>query len=167
MFLTRAGADLIHRPRPTYDGAVPAGNSVAALVLVTLGRLTQDEGLVHKGARCLDAAAELLAKAGGHGGTQALQALDLLLGPSREVVVAGDLAGADTRALLEVLDRRFLPRTLVVHRPPDPAGVIAELVPFVAAQGPKDGKATAYVCQDYACQAPVNTADALRDDLGR
>jgi uncharacterized protein YyaL (SSP411 family) len=167
VFLTRAGTDLILRPKPTYDGAVPAGNSVAALVLVTLGRLTQDEHLVRAGSRCLDAGAELLAKAGGHGATQGLQALDLLLGPTREVVIAGELGAADTKALLEVLDRRFLPRTLVVHRPPDPAGPIVELVPFVAAQGPLDGKATAYVCQEYACQAPVNTPDALRDSLSR
>ncbi|MBX3471455.1 MAG: thioredoxin domain-containing protein [Planctomycetes bacterium] len=160
VFLVREGTALIHRPKPTYDGAVPAGNSVAALVLVTLGRLGQDEALAREGARCLDAAAELLAKAGGHGGTQALQALDLHLGPAREVVVAGDLAAADTQALLRELDRRFLPRTVVVHRPTDP-GPIAALAPFAAAQGPIDGRATAYVCQDYACQRPVHGPDEL------
>ncbi|MCO5171113.1 MAG: thioredoxin domain-containing protein [Planctomycetes bacterium] len=155
VFLVREGTALIHRPKPTYDGAVPAGNSVAALVLLTLGHLGQDEALAREGGRCLDAAAELLAKAGGHGGTQALQALDLHLGPAREVVVAGDLAVADTQALLRELDRRFLSRTLVVHRPVD-AAPIAALAPFAAAQGPIDGRATAYVCQGYACQRPVH-----------
>jgi uncharacterized protein YyaL (SSP411 family) len=162
VFLTRAGTDLIHRPKPSYDGAVPAGASVAALVFATLGTLAQDDAQVQRAQQTLAAAAELLAKAGGHGATQALQALDLLVGPVREVVVAGDLGDPATQALLDVLDRRYLPRTLVVHRPADPAGPIAELAPFVAAQGPRDGKPTAYVCQDYACQSPVHDPAALR-----
>jgi uncharacterized protein len=159
-FLAREGTELIHRPKPTYDGAVPSGNAVAALALVTLGRLTQDEVLARRGHAALESAAELLTKAGGHGGTQALQALDLSLGPAREVVIAGDLADPVTVAMLREVDRRFLPRTLLVHRP-EPAGAIAELVPFVAAQGPVNGRPTAYVCQDYACQAPVNDPEAL------
>jgi uncharacterized protein len=159
---------LIHRAKPVYDGAVPAGSSVAALVLLQLGRLLQDEALWARGQESLHAAGELLSQAGGHGGTQALQALDLVVGPVREVVVAGALDDPATQALLDVLRRRFLPRTVVVHRPADPAAAtrLAGLVPFSFAQGPQGGRATAYVCEGYACKAPVFDPAGLTKALG-
>ena len=63
--------------------------------------------------------------------------------------------------------RRFLPRTVVVHRPPGAADALAAIVPFVAQQEPIGGKPTAYVCRDYACEAPVHDVGALRALLDR
>jgi len=163
-YMTAGDAELlIHRSKPVYDGAIPAGGSVAAGALLELGRLLQDDALYGKGQAALEANAGFLAKAGGVGGTWALQAVDFLLGPTREVVVAGDPEGAGVRALLREVHGRFLPRTLTVQRPADDgaaAGIVA-LVPFVAEQGAREGRPTAYVCRDYACRAPVHEPDAL------
>jgi uncharacterized protein YyaL (SSP411 family) len=166
LFQAPADTKLIHRSKPSYDGAVPAGGSVAALVLLELGRLLQDDDLWAKGQEVLNAKGELLSQAGGHGATQALLALDLVVGPVREVVIAGAADDAGVIAMRDLLRKRFLPRTLVVHRPVD-GSAIAKLVPFVAEQGPKGGKATAYVCEGYACQAPVHDVAALGKALDR
>jgi uncharacterized protein len=161
-FMTPADSTLIQRSKPVYDGASPSGNSAAATVLVALGRLTGDDELWELGRRTLASYAGLLAKAPGPAGAQSLQALDLVVGPTREVVIAGDPTHAGTQALLAEIRRRFLPRTLLVQRGED-AGELADLVPFVAAQGPREGRPTAYVCRDYACAAPVHDpADLAR-----
>ena len=75
-------------------------------------------------------------------------ALDLVVGPSYEVVVAGDPAAADTKAMLRELRRRFLPRVTVILRPTDTADPpITRIAPFTAAQTAIGGRATAYVCE--------------------
>ncbi len=164
------GVALLHRPRPVYDGAVPAGNSVAALVLGKLALLGQDDDLRQAALGALRSAGELLTKAGGHGGTQALHAFDLLLGPSREVVVAGDPGDPRTRALLREVDGRFLPDAVVVRWPAgegaEGLAALTAALPWVAAQGPRGGAPAAYVCQGFACRAPVTEAGELRREIG-
>ncbi len=154
------GADLLYRPKPIHDGAIPAGNSAAALALLRLGRLTQDEVFAAKGRATLEWLAPQLQHAGASM-TLALQAVDFAVGPTREVVIAGALDDPAAQALLREVRRRFLPRTVVVHRPPGEAEALAALVPFAREQGPREGRATAYVCRDYACQAPVHDPAAL------
>ncbi|MCA8920901.1 MAG: thioredoxin domain-containing protein [Planctomycetes bacterium] len=164
-FASPADTELLHRSKPSYDGAMPSGNAAAATALLELGLLLQDPALGALGAKALASLSETLTKAPGFGATQALQALDLHLGPDREVVVAGALEAEETQALLRVLRATFLPRTVVLHRPPGEAPEIAALVPFVAAQTPVDGKPAAYVCRDYTCQQPVTSAAELSEQL--
>jgi uncharacterized protein YyaL (SSP411 family) len=91
-----------------------------------------------------------------------LLALDGALGPSFEVVVAGDPAAADTRALLRAFQERYLPHLVLLLRPDGEAPAIAELAPFTRDQTSRAGKATAYVCRDHACRAPTtDVAQAL------
>ena len=73
--------------------------------------------------------------------------------------------GRSIFALLRALRSRFLPRTVVLHRPPGDAPEIAKLVPFLAAQTPVDGKPSAYVCRDFTCQAPVTSVEELAAQL--
>ena len=103
LFFTGQDAEqLLARPKEIYDGAMPSGNSVAALNLLRLARLTGDDGLEEQ------AAAQLGAFAGTVSGypssyTFYLCALDLALGAPLEIVVAGQRGAADTEALLQVL----------------------------------------------------------------
>ena len=156
-FLSAAGrTDLLVRSKEVYDGAIPSGNSVAALLLIRLGRITGDASLEEESERTMRAfAAELTAGPGAHG--QMMLAVDDLVGPFFEVVIVGQPGAPATEALLTTLRGQFLPRKVVVLRPPDPEGRrIVALVPYAESQGEIDGRATAYVCRDYACQAPTN-----------
>jgi uncharacterized protein YyaL (SSP411 family) len=152
--------ELLFRHKSVYDGALPSGNSVAAWNLVRLARLTGRTELEEAAERTLACFGSAARTPMAH--TVWLLALDGALGPSFEVVVAGDPAAADTRALLRAFQERYLPHLVLLLRPDGEAPAIAELAPFTRDQTSRAGKATAYVCRDHACRAPTtDVAQAL------
>ncbi len=146
---------LIAQHRELYDGAVPSGNSVAALNLLRLGQWTMDKDLQDRAQRLFEAFSGDVAQAP-HAVPQFLIALDFRLGPAQEIVIAGDPAAPETRAMLRAVQQRFLPHAvLALHSSDRTAGAIEALVPFLKEQGPMQGKTTAYVCQNYVCNLPT------------
>ncbi|GIV60720.1 MAG: hypothetical protein KatS3mg043_1809 [Rhodothermaceae bacterium] len=153
-FLTpEDGEALPARQKPVYDGALPSANAVAMLNLLRLARLTGDAALERKAAALGEWAGSFV-KRMPSAFTGFLLALDFAAGPTYEVVVAGDPGAEDTRALLDVLRRTYLPNKVVLLRPPGDAA-ITRLAPFTAAQHPVDGRAAAYVCRNFACHRPA------------
>jgi hypothetical protein len=149
--------ELIFRHKDAYDGALPSGNSVAAWNLVRLARLTGRVALEEKAQRTLAAFGNAARMPAGH--TLYLLALDSALGPSFEVVVAGDSAAADTRAMLRAFQRHYLPHLVLLQRPDGDSPPIAALAPFTRDQPSRGGKATAYVCRNFACRAPTTSVE--------
>jgi uncharacterized protein YyaL (SSP411 family) len=149
---------LIAASRSFYDGAIPSGNAAACYALIRVGRLIQDEALVNAARETLEAyAGEFNARPESH--PFSLTAAELLLEPMQEIVIAGKAGDPATQSLIEVLHKRFLPRAVFCLH--EPGGDIEKLAPFVKAQGLVDGKPAAYVCENYACKAPVTTPEAL------
>ncbi|MGE5603781.1 MAG: thioredoxin domain-containing protein, partial [Nitrososphaerales archaeon] len=90
--------------------------------------------------------------------------LDFHLNPGFEIAVIGDPAADDTPLLLAEIWRRYLPNSVwALARPGDEAA--AGLVPLLAGRPQLDGKATAYVCQNYVCRLPVTEAAGLAEQL--
>jgi hypothetical protein len=147
-------AHLVLRLKEDYDGAEPAPSSVAALNLLRLGAIFHDETRRERGTQCIETFRAQWTRAP-HALPQMLCALELALEPPRHVVLAGDPAEEDFRALAAVLHERLGPRWTTLRAD-------AAAVPWTAAMTPGGGRATAYVCQEYACQAPVTDAEALR-----
>jgi uncharacterized protein YyaL (SSP411 family) len=149
---------LIHKPKPFADEAVPSGNGVAAGVLVALGHLLGEQ-------RYLDAA-ERTVRAGYHalerypeGHATLLRALEQLLRPPELVVVRG--APAELAAWQRVLDAGYRPFTLSFAIPAD-----APALPGLLADRAPRGTGVAYVCEGMTCRAPIDTPDALATALG-
>ncbi len=165
-FLTGDDAEkLITRTKEIYDGAIPSGNSVAALVLLRLGRLTSDAELESKGRDVLATFASTVAR-GPSNYPMLLHALDFEVGPSREIVLAGRRGDPALESMADVVRGRFLPNKVVAFHPVgDAAKEIRALVPFLTEQVAVDGKPTAYVCENYACKLPVHDPDALAAQL--
>ncbi len=164
-FTTSEAEDLIVRKKELQDAAVPSGNSVAALVLSRLAGLTGRLELEESGAgvfRAVGGTVERVPSAF----TFLLSALDFAMGPTREVVIVGDREAKDTRAMVKALGGRFLPDTVTLFRPAGRGGRdIDDIAPFVRHHEMVEGKASAYVCQDHACQRPVTGADALMSSI--
>ncbi len=159
-FTGEDGEALLARAKEIYDGAAPSGNSVAALVLLRLGRATGDPGLERSAAAIFEAFSGTASRAPtAH--TQLLGALDFALGPAREIVIAGERTDAEARAMVREVEGRFLPRKVLLWNLPSEAKTLHRLAPFVAAQAPIAGAAAAYVCENYACRAPVTSAAEL------
>ena len=84
----------------------------------------------------------------------ALCAMDLYVARSREVAIVGDPDAVDTKALVAAVHGRFLANAvLAVGRP--------GAVPLLQDRQQLDGKATAYVCEQFVCQQPVTDPEAL------
>ena len=156
-FLTGKDAEaMITKAKEIYDGAIPSGNSVAILDLLRVGRITMDEAVEAKAAKALEVFSGALTRFPS-GYPQMLIALDFLLGPSREIVLAGKAGDPGWDKMFKILYRPFVPNKVMAFHPADgdDAKAIEALVPFIKNQVALEGKPTVYLCENYHCKLPV------------
>ena len=156
-FSTAGGTDLVLRLKDDYDGAEPAGNSVAMMNLLRLAQMTDRAALRESAEQALRAFAAQLSAAP-VAAPQMLAAFSFSLSKPKQVILVGDPEAEDMRALLGALHARFLPEKIVlVVRDEASRKTLAGYLPVVETMTRHAGKATAYVCENYACKLP--TAD--------
>ena len=167
-FSTAEGdASLLVRMKDEHDGAEPSGNSVAAMNLLRLSRMTDDTTLAGKARRTMAASAER-ARQVPQALPYLLSAADLAAAAPRQVVIAGDPTSPDTRRLLAEVHRRYQP-TRVILGADGGAGQawLGERSAAVKEMRPIQGKPAAYVCQGYVCQQPTTDPEELGRQLKR
>ena len=143
-FLTAAdGEALVSRKKDFDDHPTPSGNSMLAYVLLRLARLWGDDELERQAVGVFRFVASHLPRAPSAFG-HALCALDLYFSPPRELAVIGPPDADVARAALSGFD----PNAVVAFGP-------AEGVPLLAGKDFVDGRPAVYVCENFACQAPV------------
>jgi uncharacterized protein YyaL (SSP411 family) len=143
-FLTpRDGESLVARQKDLDDNPTPSGNSMLAYVLLRLARIWGDDDLERLAAGVLRLVRDVIPRAPQAFGW-ALCALDLYLAPPLELAIAGTPRDAVARRALAELD----PNAVVAFGP-------AADVPLLAGKDFVDGKPALYVCERFACQAPV------------
>ncbi len=146
---------LLIRMKEDHDGAEPAASSVAARNLLRLAEITGHAEMRERATKTVQAFGTVLERAPA-ALPQMLQSLGGLQAPWRQIVIAGDLSAPDTRALLAVVRRTHLPNTILLHAGSASDGKkIGERLDAASHMPPVDGRATAYVCKDFSCQAPV------------
>lgn len=159
-FTSHDHEQLIARAKESYDNATPSGNSVAAHVLQRLALLTNDARYRDTAERTLKLLANAITRfpnAFGH----LLCAVDLSCHEAHEIAIVGERGAADTEALLDAVFSQYVPNKVVACAAPNEASAIH----LLANRSPVEGRATAYVCHRYICEAPVTTADALLEKL--
>jgi uncharacterized protein YyaL (SSP411 family) len=143
---------LIHKPKPFIDEAVPAGNGVAALVLIALGHLLGEQRYLDAAERTVRAALNALERYPDAHATL-LRALEELLAPPKLVVLRG------TREELAPWQRKLAstydPHRLAFAIPND-----AKLSGLLAERAPRE-RAVAYLCEGMTCRAPVELAEGV------
>ena len=155
---------LITRPRDAYDSATPSGSSVACDVLVRLAHLTSNVDYNRVATRVLTShAAPASEQPSGY--ARLLVAVDAAVGPAAEIALIGNPDAADTRALLAALRRAYLPRVAAALAAPERANDVANLMPLLAGRPQIDGRATAYVCLNYACQLPTTDPMVMMEHI--
>ena len=151
------GEENIARHRDAYDGAIPSGNSVAAMNLARLSRLVAEPEYERKAEQVLRSFF-CDAQRAPAGYTFLMSALDFAIGPASEVVVIGERGAEDTGKMLAALHSGYHPNKVTLFRPAGEEGnKIDELAEFVKGLHAVEGKATAYVCKNWSCELP--TAD--------
>ena len=154
---------LIAREKPVFDGALPSGNAVALMNLLRLNALTLEPSYLKRAANGFSAFSTIMESNPSAFG-EMLLALEIFLHPPKQVIVVTP-AGADAASLTDRLRTAFLPGSLVMIVSESHAGQLSRRSPLFREKTAVGGKATAYVCQNGACQLPVNTADALMQQL--
>ena len=126
-----------------------------------LQRLTANTDLEIKASLLIQSFSEALQEVPS-GYTQFLSGLHFTLSPATELVIVGDPEAPDAREMLALLEENFFPDIIaLVKNPADQTDRLAALAPFTADHTSINGKATAYVCQDYSCKIPTTDPSLL------
>ncbi|UCC81311.1 MAG: thioredoxin domain-containing protein [Candidatus Zixiibacteriota bacterium] len=161
LFLSQnASNDLIVRQKEIYDGATPSGNSVAAYNFLRLARITADTEFEKKSEEIITLFSSEVKKAPSNY-AMLLNAVNFEIGPSFEIVISGKEGSEDTIRMLRALNSEFIPNKVVIFRPDEETPEILRIAGYTENQKSIDGKATAYVCRNYACSLPTTESDEM------
>jgi hypothetical protein len=157
--------NIVLRMKEDSDNAEPAASSVAASNLLRLGQIRDSKEMRSRATKTIGAFAGAL----NHFPSalpQMLVALDTSLTKPRQIVIAGRPDAPDTRDLLDEVHRHYLPETIVLLA--DGAGgqkYLAEKLPELKEMAPVEGRAAAYVCENFTCKQPATSVELLRKQL--
>ncbi len=149
--------ELIVRNKDLYDNATPSGNSAAADVMLRLAKLTGDERYDRYAVTTLRIASPQIQKYPQAFG-RFLSAIEFRLAGTKEVVVIGPPANELRTAAMSL----YLPNSVRIF-----AEASVDEIPLLSGRKMIDGKATAYVCENFVCERPVTDIDEFKSLLGR
>jgi len=163
------GEALLIRQKEIYDGAVPSGNSVFMLNLLRLGRMTINADFEQQAAQ-ISQTFSLTVNQSPASFAQLLAAVDFGIGPSYEVVIAGNSQATDTQEMINTLRSKFVPNKVTLLDPTeeDSPGIF-QLVEFLQhlphrTVNPTTA-ATAYICHNYVCNQPTTDIKTMLELL--
>jgi uncharacterized protein YyaL (SSP411 family) len=161
-FSTTGGdPSVLVRSKEEYDGAEPSATSVSVLNTLTLAHITGDQRWRERADRGIASVGARL-RAQGRALPLMAAALATALAPPSQVVVVGPPERSDTRALWRRAQRTFRPFTVVIPVTPGEAqAALAGLLPWVGGMTMAGDRATAYVCENFVCTAPIVDPEGL------
>ncbi|MFX1236174.1 MAG: thioredoxin domain-containing protein [Promethearchaeota archaeon] len=160
-FTATDAEDLLIRKKNIYDGAIPSGNSVALQNLLRLGLLTGDYKLEKKADILGRVFSENVSK-NPSAYAQLLIAVDLMIGPTFSLVIAGDDDSPDTITLINSIRKHYIPNKSLIHRNTSQSTPeIDKYASFIRSFVKSENKATAYACIDKTCKPATQEFDKL------
>jgi len=161
-FSSKDSETLIASDKEIFDGAIPSGNSVAAVMLTRLGYATGETTYLDRAEEMYHSFYEDI---NGRAIASPFFMISILLSdnPTKEVVILGEASDAAREKVVESLTSRFTPdiTLLAADRPEQ----FAEIAPFAAAYKKLDERATIYVCENFACQAPTTDTEVALNTI--
>lgn len=156
------GEKLIMRPKESYDGAIPSGNSVAALNIVSLSRITENEKLSEKAEKIFKYfGSSLNSESSGH--TFMLTALMSNITGGQEIVISGNIQEDTTKRFLKEINDRFLPFSSIILK--ENNSKLNEIIPSIKEKASINDKTTVYICKNFSCSEPIVEVDELKSVL--
>ena len=153
---------LISRAKPVFDASVPSANAKATELLLRMYHFTGREDFLSKAETVLRSYSHAM-ESQPFGFAHTLCALDFYLRKPKEVVLIGKPEDPKTGELLAVINAIYTPNmTLQLVAPDQP---LEKISPLLAGKTQIDGNATAYLCHNYTCSAPVTDPAELKSLL--
>ena len=158
--------DILVRMKNDYDGAEPAGNSVAAINLLRLARITDNREWFKKAEAILTFFADGL-QTQPFARPAMAAAYDLYRQEPRRIIIAGDPEADDTQQLINLVNSFYLPTTMTLLADNGHGQrYLEQNMPSLKSMSAIAGRATAYVCENFTCRRPVNSEEELAALLG-
>ena len=163
---SRYHENLIVRTKSANDSAIPSPVGVAVESFLKLGKLLDREDYFTKARRILKANHPYMEKTP-QGYLTLLMNVDSLIHPTKEIAIVGQKDSEDTKKLLKAIHSRFIPNRVIALLDPSSmdAEELANKIPLLSGRTLIEGKATAYVCENFTCQLPVTTPNELIKQL--
>ncbi len=167
-FFDATGTDamLLFRTKEGYDGAEPAGNSIATLNLLRLAQMTDNRKWREMADRTLALFSGRLNEFP-QTAPQMLAALDYHLDKPKQIIIAGQRGKEDTEKMLRAAHAQYIPNKIILLADGG-AGqqFLSQYLPFIETVKMRGGKATAHVCENYACKLPTSDLGVMAKLLG-
>lgn len=158
------------RTKEWHDGATPSANAIAVMNLLRFSAMLHDDRFLQIADRSLRLFGSWIERAP-QGTAQWLSALQLRHAVSRQIIVAGPKGDSHTTEILRRVQARFDPhRVVLLADGGEGQAMLSRRFPAFGGYGMVDGRPTAYVCRDFACQLPTSdltTLERLLDDRVR
>ena len=161
-FTSKHHETLIVRSKTGYDGATPAGVSMAIHNLLRLDRLLNRPDFREKVETTIDVYYHQIEHSPS-GSAQMLCELDFLLSTPKEIAIAGQRESEDTQTALTAVHSRYIPNKVLALA--SDGEDVSDLIPLLEGKTQVDNKATIYVCENYTCQAPTTDVEELGELL--
>ena len=155
-FTGKAHETLIVQSKSAYDGATPSGASMAIHSLLRLAKHLNNSEFHDKGVETLKLYFHQM-EGMPSGSGQLLCELAFLLSTPKEIAIVGQKGEAKTEAMLAALHGTYQPNKIVALS----ESADGQTLPLLAGKTQVDDTATAYVCENYACQAPTTDVKAF------
>ncbi len=153
---------ILLRMKEDNDGAEPAASSIAALNLLRLAQIRDDEAMRERAGKTIASFGATLTRAPS-AMPQMLVALDASLATPRQIVIAGPPASAETAALLRAVHQPYLPNKIVLLADGGSGEeFLGEKLAAMREMKPLEGKPAVYVCENFACQAPTSEVETVQ-----
>jgi hypothetical protein len=159
------GEEMILREKVIHDAAIPSSNSVAALNLLRLGRMTGNSEF-EKQADLLIRSFSKQVSVRPAAFTHFMQALDFALGPTREILIAGDSSSPATKGMIKTVHRTYFPnRVLMLIESGTRGKGLSKIAPFTKTILTDEKGPAVYLCEDLKCAKPLRDAVELEKML--
>ena len=147
---------LIVRSKTAYDGAIPSGNSVAVMNMVKLTRITGNTNWAELAEKTIRAFSEDVNRAP-TGYTLMLTGFMFDTQNSKEIVIVGDSRNRNTTKFLHTIRASYAPHKVLLFKDTSVSdNRLEQLANWTSTQNSINGKPTAYVCKNFACNQPTS-----------
>ncbi|HHU49557.1 MAG TPA: thioredoxin domain-containing protein [Clostridiales bacterium] len=163
----RDGEQLISRPKEIYDGATPSANSQTVLNLMKLSGILGEPEYASRADDILTAFSSKI-NSYPRGCCHSLSGILYASGASREIIIIGGKDDEEYHKMMKAAHSSYNPFGIVIgYTGNEDNDKPADMIPGIEGKVMVDGSATAYVCENFACKAPVTTTNQLIKQLGQ
>ena len=149
---------LMIRAKDSYDGAIPSGNSVAALNLFRLGKITGNTKWTDLGYSTLKAFTDK-AKQSPTGFAHMMTAFMFDFKNPKEVVLVGDSNNPETQKTISAIRKNYSPNKVILFKDVSNPDALVKVAPWTEDHVMINDSPTFYICENFACKQPTTSLD--------